>query len=151
MTDNTPTEHELKLRWSRFLEALDVSELSNNDFEDGKREPTRGRDLSEPIKDSARHGLYFYVDGNGGVLYVGVAGKKAFGDRFWAHFGTINAPDEAEGWSQARHFQPLKLRDNFPPEKLVYLAALEAYLIATLRPPLNRSVGGVPVHRDVQD
>ena len=141
--NSRPTENQLKQRIDDFFRAFPRGEFSTADLQSGRREQVRGRDPQKPIESSGRPGLYYYVDANGRVLNVGVA-TGALGSRFWDHFGKTFDPAQQSGWQLAVEFQPLLLIDPTP-EKLGYLAALEAFLIATLRSPLNDRVGGAPL------
>ena len=140
---NGPTEADLKQRIDDFFLAFPRGGFSAADFEFGQKEQVRGRNPQTPIASTYDRGLYYFLDAAACVLYVGVA-TKTFGSRFWPHFGeTLNLQPGNE-WQQAESFQPVLLRDPTP-EKLGYLAALEAFLIATLRPRLNECVGGAPL------
>ena len=147
--NSRPTEDQLKQRIEDFFRAFPRGGFSAADLAPAYREQVSGRDPQKPIEASDQPGLYYYVDASGRVLNVGVA-TRTLGPRFWDHFGKTFDPTERDGWQLATEFQPRPLIDPNP-EKLGYLAALEAFLIGTLRPPLNNRVGGAPLVRPQVD
>ena len=139
MTDNDPTEDKLKLRWSRFFRAFDAEQFSEDDFVPGTAEDIESLDpKADTIENSGDRGIYYYLDNDGRVLYVGSA-TVAFGTRFWEHYGKTRDRDRQDAWPRATRFQPMVLTAA-DDAKLRYAQAFESYLIATLKPPLNQKV-----------
>jgi len=140
MTRNLPTEQNLKERWDRFFQAFSDDEFSPSDFDKGNEETVDELDpINDVIADSKRIGVYYFMDERKHVLYVGSA-DVAFGNRFWAHYKKIKDDRNKYGWERATYFRSRPLRQAIESDKRRYARALEAYLIVTLSPPLNRRV-----------
>ena len=135
-----PTEHSFRQRLPRFFAAFDAGEFSPEELSAGHREIVTAPNLPiHGIRDSDKIGIYYFVDDQDDVLYIGSA-TVAFGYRFWSHYGKIKDPNNWPQWQHASCFQPLVFIGPVTEAKKRYIQALEAYLIATLDPPLNQKV-----------
>gem|GEM_PF-5178629 len=85
----------------------------------------------EQIPWSDQHGVYYFTDSAGHVLYVGSAPVTAFGNRFWDHAEKIKRHDP--GWADAAGFSMIRFRAHF-----YFAAAFEKFILGkTNIPPLN--------------
>jgi hypothetical protein len=130
---------ELDVRFRDFFKACAPAAFCADDF--GKAQ-TVVEDMAlhpenEMIDDSGRVGLYFVLDDQDRVLYVGST-TRAFGARFWDHYWKVKRNGD---WAQAKQFVVRALVNERDECKLRYLVALESYLIAALEmPDLNKKV-----------
>lgn len=133
-----PTVKQFDDRWPRFFKAFNSEEFSPDDFTRGERTV-----IADVGKDKIPHsddkGIYYFADHSAGVLYIGSTTRK-FGYRFWPHYGEFRNTEHVTGWHTAAFFHPIVFKRTSNERYDRYIQALEAYLIATLWPPLNNKV-----------
>ena len=134
---------ELEARFQDFFKACPATIFCADDFAKGREINIAEHPADTMIDGSEDVGVYFILDAEDCVLYVGSA-TVAFGTRFWDHYWKVKRSAENveyRDWRQAKKFVPKALNNGQDERKLRYLLALESYLIAALdKPDLNEKV-----------